>query len=141
MRGWLFGLFAVMAASLVVACSIGTGTGASESDVKLGTPPGPGLPCDVAEVFERNCNGCHSTPPSYGAPMPLATWEGLQAPSAFNPNKKTYEAVAKRIHNTTRPMPPSGVMDAADLAIIDNWIAAGTPRNNTSCAAPALEAP
>jgi len=138
MRGWLIALFGIMAVSLaVVGCSVASDTDSASSDVKLGTPPGPGLPCDVAEVFERNCNGCHAAPPIYGAPMSLGTWEQTQAPSSFNPNKKVFEAVAKRIHATTRPMPPQGQMNAADLAIIDSWIAAGTPRNNISCNAEA----
>ncbi|MBX3232134.1 MAG: peptidylglycine alpha-amidating monooxygenase [Labilithrix sp.] len=139
MRGWILGLVVFVSACLAVAgCALVDDGGSGDSDdaVRLGTPPGNGLPCDVEEVLQRNCGTCHGAPPIYGAPMPLVTWEQMQAPSVFNPSQKVFQAVSRRIHSTTRPMPPSGVMSAADLAIVDGWIAAGMPRNDVACVAP-----
>src|SRR4051794_6041691 len=64
-----------------------------------------GLPCDVAEVFARHCQTCHSQTPQYGAPMPLVTHANLMAPAKSDPARRVFERVSARIHDDARPMP------------------------------------
>jgi cytochrome c551/c552 len=94
------------------------------------------LPCDVNTVLVDSCQKCHSAPPQFGAPMPLVTYADLQAPAHSDPTKKVYEVVETRIHDTAAPMPqpPNPALDAADMATIDSWVAAGAPSSSVACA-------
>ena len=106
-------------------------------------PPAPAaLPCGVAEVLARRCQSCHSATPQYGAPMPLVTRADLLAPAPSDPTRRVFEDVGARIHDDAQPMPnaPNPRLDAADLATLDAWIAAGAPASAASCA-PAGPAP
>ena len=64
----------------------------------------PALPCAVDAVLVASCQKCHSSPPQFGAPMPLVTYADLQAPARSNPSQKVYEVVETRIHDTAAPM-------------------------------------
>lgn len=101
------------------------------------------LPCDVESVLARNCRTCHSSPPAFGAPMPLVTWNDLQASAVSDHTKKVYDLVAARIHDATRPMPqpPNPRLDTTDMATLDDWIAAGAPPSTGSCADASVDAP
>jgi len=98
----------------------------------------PALPCAVDAVLVASCQKCHSSPPQFGAPMPLVTYADLQAPARSNPSQKVYEVVETRIHDTAAPMPqpPNPPLDAADTATIDSWVAAGAPSGTATCSAP-----
>jgi hypothetical protein len=67
--------------------------------------------------------------------MPLTTWDSLQAPAKSDPTKKVYELVSARIKDNARPMPqaPNPRLASQDVATIDAWIAAGTPKSATTC--------
>jgi hypothetical protein len=93
---------------------------------------GAGLPCAVDDVMKRRCRSCHNAPPLFGAPMALNSWEDM---TAVSHGRKIYELVGERIHAATRPMPPSPAprLSAGELAVVDDWIAAGAPRSTQSC--------
>lgn len=95
----------------------GNGMGGGSSD----------LPCDVAAIVESKCQNCHAAQPVYGAPMPLVTAADFQKAAKTDPAKKVYELVGTRIHSDQAPMPPppNMVLDAAELATMDAWIAGG----------------
>jgi hypothetical protein len=95
----------------------------------------PDLPCDVSAVLEKNCQKCHGPRPVYGAPMPLMTGADMQAGSKSDPTKKVWERMGTRIHDGASPMPPSGRLPAADLAVLDAWLQAGAPRSEAQCGA------
>lgn len=93
------------------------------------------LPCDVDKVLHDNCRKCHSSPPVFGAPMPLVTYGDLHAPSSSAPAEPVYKRVLARIHDDMRPMPqpPNPRLSPADLATMDAWIAGGAPSAATAC--------
>jgi hypothetical protein len=57
--------------------------------------------------------------------MGLMTYADFLAPSKTNPALPVYKLVQMRTHDATKPMPPSGMLAPNDLAVLDNWIAAG----------------
>ena len=59
--------------------------------------------------------------------MPLVHDGDVQAPGTTG--EKRFQIMAKRIHDARDPMPPSpnAVLDDADLAVLDHWVAAGAP--------------
>jgi hypothetical protein len=68
---------------------------------------------------------CHDGKGTAGAPMGLMTYADFLAPSKTNPAVPVYKMVQMRMHDATKPMPPSGMLAASDLAKIDSWVAAG----------------
>jgi len=90
-------------------------------------PPAQGIPCDVDTILQNQCRGCHSAPPKNDAPMPLVTFDHLQAASVTDPSTPVYEAVAARIKDNTRPMPPApnARLTAAEIEVIDGWVGSG----------------
>lgn len=98
----------------------------TDEGMDSGVPEG-GLPCDVVEVIDRNCFGCHSDPPKYGAPMPLSSWGDFQVPAKSDATKKVVDRVAERIVDPDYPMPPITAMGDADRTVLLDWIAAGAP--------------
>jgi hypothetical protein len=59
--------------------------------------------------------------------MGLVTYADLQASSKSNPSLKVYQAVKARIHDSMRPMPSTGLLPAAELSTLDDWVAGGAP--------------
>jgi len=96
--------------------------GNSDSD-----PPAQGIPCNVDTILQNHCRACHSAPPTNQAPMPLVTFEHLQAPSVSDPSVPVYEAVAARIKDDARPMPPApnARLTPAEIEVIDTWVGSG----------------
>lgn len=94
------------------------------------------LPCDVEAIIAANCRNCHGATPQYGAPMALASHEDFTAPAKTDRSKKVFELVGTRIHDDVHPMPqaPNPRLNAADMATIDAWIAAGAPKGTSTCA-------
>lgn len=97
--------------------------------------------CQVKAVLAAHCTTCHDGEGSFGSPMGLTTYADLIADSAIVPGKKIYERVGARMHDTARPMPPQGEVPAADLALIDAWIAAKAPGSASDVCAPAPGGP
>ena len=90
--------------------------------------------CRALGVFRQNCQSCHGSELRFGAPMPLTSFDELQATSVSDTEQTVAQRVKARIHDGARPMPPGG-MPAEDLALLDAWFAAGsTPGADASCA-------
>ena len=66
------------ALALVAACS-SSNEAASVTPVDGGTTGTGGLPCEVSDVLQANCQKCHGAAQSYGAPMPLLTVADVNA--------------------------------------------------------------
>jgi hypothetical protein len=128
-------LIAILVAIAIAACVVDR-TESLSSAVVAGSN---GLPCPVNDVLARNCRVCHGASPIGGAPMSLVTADDLHAPARSDPTKKVYEMVGRRTHDPHRPMPPSRPLAAADLQILDDWIAAGAPRSAATCAPPSTD--
>jgi len=131
------GLFAAVA--FAYACG-GSSNQAGPStsgpiDLDSGATGVNGLPCDVDKVLATNCRSCHSSPPQFGAPMPLASWDHLNARAVSAESRKVLDLVPERINDDAKPMPPSpnARLSAADRKILTDWIAAGAPRGPDSC--------
>lgn len=94
-----------------------------------------GLPCDVEKVLAQHCQKCHSAPPQYGAPMPLVTWDNLNARAVSDETKKVYELIPAKVNDDARPMPPppNERLSGADRKILSDFAAAGAPRGPASC--------
>lgn len=141
----------LFAGALVAVAACGTGDAASPgagSDVLDASTSGNqttngSLPCDVDAVLQTNCRKCHSSPPVFGAPMPLMTYADLQAAAPSDSTKKVYERVGVRIHDDASPMPqpPNARLGSADMATLDGWIAAGAPAGTETCSTPEGGAP
>ncbi|HEX7481597.1 MAG TPA: hypothetical protein VF331_27580 [Polyangiales bacterium] len=89
---------------------------------------GSPLPCSVSSILQTHCSLCHSAVPSYGAPMPLVTWEDLQAPSKTDPTVPVYQKMLQRIQDPQKPMPqpPNPLLAATDIATLQAWVSGGT---------------
>ncbi|MEZ4222915.1 MAG: hypothetical protein R3B13_18375 [Polyangiaceae bacterium] len=85
------------------------------------------LPCDVATVLSESCTPCHSDPPLSKVPMALISYADLTAPSTTHPGMTVAEVSLARMQDAKDPMPPTGVLPAADIAAFQSWIAAGMP--------------
>jgi hypothetical protein len=117
----------VLAAILFVACGdednavfdAGETAGAGGSGgAGGGAPSVEGIPCDVAEILNQHCWGCHTDPPKFGAPMSLS---GLEALADYAP------AIRERLYDSSNPMPPNGEMSEDERATLDAWLAEGAP--------------
>jgi hypothetical protein len=87
-----------------------------------------GLPCDVAEALSAACVECHGDELRFGAPMPLTSYDALQAPAPTDESRATWELVGERIHSTTDPMPPAPFeLDPEHEAALTAWVEAGAP--------------
>lgn len=100
-----------------------------------GMNAGNALPCDVDDVVTAKCQLCHTSPPKFGAPMPLVTADDFAAPAKSNPAKKVSDLVKVRIHDPVSPMPPppNGPLDSMSMATMDAWLAMGAPAGDGNC--------
>ena len=116
----------------------GTGVGSSASGSSGGaTGSTGGLPCDVQQLLATQCQSCHSSPPLAPAPMPLVTLANLMAPALADMTKNYAQMSVSRMQNPTLPMPPAPAAraTAAQIATLQNWIAAGYPTGTCGVAA------
>lgn len=70
---------------------------------------------NIRPIITNNCIGCHSNPPTNGAPFSLTTFEDVSGRA---------NRVFTRTNNGT--MPPSGKLPQANIDLISAWIAGGT---------------
>lgn len=131
-----FGSLGVLAA----ACSAGEAAspgspGGGGTDAAAPAPASNGLPCDVDAVLAANCRQCHTSPPQFGAPMPLTSHDALHAPLPSDGSRKVYERVVERIASDQSPMPPppNARLSDADRATLTSWVAAGAPSSTEVC--------
>ena len=83
--------------------------------------------CGVKQIADSKCNFCHDGKGTAGAPMSLLTQPDYLKPAPLTKPKTVYEAVALRVHDKAKPMPPAGLLDAPSLKAIDDWVDAGAP--------------
>ncbi len=95
------------------------------SDGGAGTGAFTGIPCNVQQVLENACLGCHTK--TY-APV-LLNYSDLIAKSVKDPAKSNAERSLARMQDTASPMPPkpAAAATAEEIAAFDAWIKAGSP--------------
>ena len=107
-------------------------------------PTGPsGLPCNVDKVLADHCRKCHTLPLQSGAPMPLLTWDNLQAASLTDATKKVHQLATIKISSDKDPMPPppNTRLTEAERKVITDWSAAGAPKSTEDCTNPTVVPP
>jgi len=57
--------------------------------------------------------------------MALMTWSDFEAAARTKPALAVRELVAKRVHDSARPMPPNKPLPEDELKVLDDWLAAG----------------
>lgn len=99
-----------------------------------GTGAVTGLPCDVQQLLENRCIGCHLGP----SPIALLTYDDLTKASAADAKKTNAQRSLDRMKDTASPMPPKPAVapTAAEIATLEAWIKAGTPKGAV-CTPPA----
>lgn len=81
-------------------------------------PSTEGIPCEIAEILNEHCWGCHVEPPKFGAPMSLGDHGALVEYASI---------VRERLFDASNPMPPTGEMSDEDRDALDGWLADGAP--------------
>ncbi|MBS2019567.1 MAG: hypothetical protein JST00_42290 [Deltaproteobacteria bacterium] len=144
----IFGVAFALGGAGALGCYTGASIdpGSSPATAQASTEPSSasvsGVPCDVADVLARECNSCHGSSPSGGATNSLTTYEQLAGPSKSDPSKTEIQLSIERIKATTKPMPPTGTVAPADLAVLEKWVAAGMPKGDCAAAAgPSYDTP
>lgn len=111
-----------------------TSSSAESSDLPQAATPADW--CAVKKIMDKSCVFCHDGQGTAGSPMGLTKPEDFHVASPLTPGKKVYETVQARMNNKQRPMPPRGVLPAADLAVVDAWVKAGAPSTCGGATAP-----
>ncbi len=86
-----------------------------------------GLPCALEAFLKNQCQECHSDTPGNTLPA-LVTFEHLTAPSQSDPSLSYAELAAVRTKNAADPMPPDGLLGDDTVAVLADWVASGSPR-------------
>lgn len=76
---------------------------------------------DIRAVINNNCLGCHSSPPTNGAPFSLTTYTQVKNTAE---NGSLLTAISKQT-GEARAMPPTGRMPQATIDLVEQWIADG----------------
>jgi hypothetical protein len=76
--------------------------------------------CKAKAVLDAKCVACHDGEST--GPMPLLTVDDMMAEAPKTEGKKVWEVVGTRIHDSEDPMPPKGVLPAAELAALDGFL-------------------
>lgn len=110
------------------------GDGINRSGQGAGSGANTGLPCDVQQLLENRCIGCHLGP----SPVALLSYDDLVKPSAADPKKTNAQRSLERMQSTTAPMPPkpAEAPTAAEIGVFQAWVNAGTPKGTTCTASP-----
>lgn len=138
----------LLALAALAACY----TGGSASEINAGpngavaetsaNAPIPGdLPCDVAQVLSDSCTSCHGSTLSGGAPNRMVSYADLMSPSVSDPSKKQIEVAILRMKDVQKPMPPSGVLPAAQIQVLEQWVASGLPKGTCGGSAGSFDTP
>jgi uncharacterized membrane protein len=97
------------------------------------------LPCDVQSLLKTNCQSCHSNPPIAGAPMAMVTWSDMTRKTPSDSTKTVAQQSVKRMNDALLPMPPGNKLSSAEIAILQKWVTAGTPKGACATGTMALE--
>ena len=110
----------------------GSGDGINTTGTGAGTGAATGLPCDVQQLLENRCIGCHLGP----SPAALLTYDDLLKPSS-DATKTLAQKSLERMKSTTAPMPPPPAVAPAvdEIATFEAWVTGGTPKG-TVCTPP-----
>jgi hypothetical protein len=105
----------------------GTGTGGANvtGDCTAGI-----VPADVQALIVNRCIACHGNPPAQDVPASLTSFAELTARSKSDPTKTNAQLALARLQDSTKPMPPAPLSraSAAEIAALQKWVAAGTPK-------------
>jgi mono/diheme cytochrome c family protein len=129
-RASIFGSWMLLGCGSVSTTLPGEASGGS-AGVTTNTGPAigaaGGLPCDVHDLLQTHCVGCHSSPPVGGAPMPLETFADLSAPARSDPTRSVAQMSLSRILNKTLPMPPASqpALASQEIASFQAWVNSG----------------
>ena len=110
------------------------GDGSNTTGQGAGSGAPTGLPCDVQQLLENRCIACHLGP----SPAALLSYDDLVKHSAGAPTKTLAQVSLERMQNVASPMPPAPAVapTAAEVAVLDAWIKAGTPKGTTCTSLP-----
>jgi len=95
-----------------------------------------GLPCEVAALLQHYCVGCHSSPPTGGAPNALLSYDALVAKSALDPSQQVGPMSVKLMASGVMPPKPVAAPSAAEQAALQAWVTAGMPRSSCTVEIP-----
>ncbi|HEX6241069.1 MAG TPA: hypothetical protein VFZ61_09250 [Polyangiales bacterium] len=100
-----------------------------------GTGAGASLPCEISALLSTSCGSCHGATLSFGAPMPLVTWDDLAKPSPITTGRSVREVALERMKSDARPMPPAPHprVSAAAIGAFDAWLKQGAPKGTQTC--------
>jgi hypothetical protein len=112
-----------------VAPPAATDDGINTTGVGAGTGAATGLPCDVQQILENYCVGCHLASTKY----PLLTFEDLLKPAPSDPTKTMAVRAVERLTKGEMPPKPAEVPDADEVAAFKAWVDANTPQNQEAC--------
>jgi cytochrome c5 len=104
------------------------------ADLGADAAPTSDLPCAVRDVLASNCQNCHGSELSFGAPQSLVSYRDLTRETA--PGVRVIDRVLARMTDTARPMPPrpNPLLGAPEQSVLRAWAAAPTQRDaNTVC--------
>lgn len=98
------------------------------------------MPCNVNDILKHNCQSCHAATPLANVPMALVSWEDTQQPSVSDPTMTVAQLMKLRTHDTFKPMPPppSAMLGADTLAVLDAWIDGGAIAGTDPSCAPKM---
>lgn len=99
------------------------------SGVGAGTGGATGLPCDVQQVLENYCIGCHLATTKF----PLLSYDDLQKPAPSDPTKTMALRSLERMSAGEMPPKPAIPLDPDEFAAFKTWIDANMPKNNEAC--------
>ncbi len=78
------------------------------------------LPCDVAALLREQCTRCHGTKPANGALNSLVSYGDLVETNSDD--LTAAEVSVARMTNAKRPMPPTSLLPAEKVAVLQTWI-------------------
>ncbi|MFO0734945.1 MAG: hypothetical protein U0270_03665 [Labilithrix sp.] len=107
------------------------GDGINATGIGAGTGAATGLPCDVQQLLENFCIGCHLATTTY----PLLTYDDLQKPAPSDNTKTMAVKSLERLSNGTMPPKPAEAPTADEIATFKAWVDAKTPKGEV-CTTP-----
>lgn len=89
----------------------------SNNDVKDDDDMNPGSTTitydgEIQSIINNNCNQCHGSTPSNGAPFSLTTYDAV---------KGRVDRIIARTNSSSSPMPPAGQISLGLREMIQKW--------------------
>lgn len=105
--------------------------GINATGVGAGTGAATGLPCDVQQLLENRCIGCHLATTKY----PLLSYDDLQKPAPSEPTKTMAQASLEKLQAGLMPPKPADPPAADEVEVFKVWVDAKTPKGEV-CTTP-----